>query len=527
MFTLYDTTLRDGTQGEGIGFTATDKLYVAELLDDFGVTMIEGGWPGSNPKDVRFFQRVRKLNLKHARIAAFGSTCHPKHTPAEDDNIAALLAAETPIVTVVGKTWLRHVINVIRTDAENNLRIIEESMQHLSDAGREVIFDGEHFFDGFLDDSAYSIRTLEAAVAGGAKTLVLCDTNGGMLPWQVGQVIRTVRDHFPPEITVGVHVHNDNGCAIANTLEAVNHGATHVQGTVNGFGERCGNADICAVVANMQLKMGLHVIPEGNLEKLTELSRLVSEKANMPHARNAPFVGRGAFAHKGGIHVAAIQRDEGSYEHVIPETVGNVRRVLVSELSGRGNLRAKLDQFDLAQDEEITSRVLEQIKTLENQGFVFESAEGSVAMLFHRETPGWQAFFELIDFMVVVEHREGRGLFAEANTKVRIGGKVFHTVDEGTGPVDALDRALRKALRSVYAEVDKFRLVDYKVRILDASKATSAVTRVLIETTDGEETWTTVGASQNIIEASWQALTDSVEYGLRKGGAVVPEHLNS
>jgi 2-isopropylmalate synthase len=527
MFTLYDTTLRDGTQGEGIGFTGRDKLYVAELLDDFGVSIIEGGWPGSNPKDVRFFQKVRKLNLKHARIAAFGSTCHPKHSPADDENIKALLEAETPVVTVVGKTWLRHVINVIRTDADNNLRIIKESMRYLADAGREVIFDGEHFFDGFFDDSEYSLRTLEAAVAGGATSLVLCDTNGGMLPWQIGQVTQAVRDHFPHEITVGVHVHNDNGCAIANTLEAVHHGATHVQGTVNGFGERCGNADICAIVANLELKLGIKVLPEGHLKKLTELSRLVSETANMPHPRNAPFVGRGAFAHKGGIHVAAIQRDEGSYEHIAPETVGNARRVLVSELSGRGNLRAKIEQFNFTQDEEITARVLEQIKSLENVGFVFESAEASLAMLFRREMPDWQAFFELIDFMVVVEHREGRGLLAEASTKVRIGEKVFHTVAEGVGPVDALDHALRKALREVYPEARKFRLVDYKVRILDASKATSAVTRVLIDTTDGDEIWTTVGASQNIIEASWQALTDSIEYGLLKAGAVASDQIES
>ncbi len=517
MITLYDTTLRDGSQSEGINFTVRDKLRITQLLDDFGLAMIEGGWPGSNPKDVEYFQQVRKLDLKNARITAFGSTCKPSSTPADDANIKALLDAQTPVVTVVGKSWTRHVTNVLNTTLEINLQIIEQSMAHLVAAGREVLFDAEHFFDGFADDADYAIATLKAAAAGGATTLVLCDTNGGMLPWQIEQTVRTVREQI--DTPLGIHVHNDSGCAIANSLAAVHAGCTHVQGTVNGFGERCGNADICALAANLELKLGQAVLPEGKLAKITELSRRVSEMVNVPHPRNAPYVGRSAFAHKGGIHVAAIQRDDGSYEHVPPKSVGNSRRVLVSELSGKGNIRAKLADFGLdPSDKHLLKTVLERIKELENKGFAFEAAEASVELMVRRERPDWRPFFELIDFMVVVEHREGRGLFAEANTKLRVGDKVYHTVADGVGPVDAMDKALRKALVEVYPGVADFKLSDFTVRILDAHLATSAVTRVLMETTDGHNTWTTVGASQNIIEASWQAVKDSLDFGLMRAG---------
>ncbi len=526
MITLYDTTLRDGSQSEGINFTVRDKLRITQLLDEFGLAMIEGGWPGSNPKDVEYFHQVRQLDLKHARVTAFGSTCRPTSTPAEDANIAALIEADTPIVTVVGKSWTRHVTQVLQTDLENNLRIIEQSLTYLAEAGREVIFDAEHFFDGFAADPDYAMATLKAAVAGGASTLVLCDTNGGMLPWQVEQTIQAV--HKQVDTPLGIHAHNDSGCAIANSLVAVHAGCTHVQGTINGFGERCGNADICALAANLELKLDQQVLPEGELKRITELSRRVSEMVNVPHPRNAPFVGRSAFAHKGGIHVAAIQRDDGSYEHIHPETVGNARRVLVSELSGRGNIRAKLADFGLdASDKHLLKIVLERIKELENKGFAFEAAEASVELMVRREKPDWRPFFELMDFMVVVEHREGRGLLAEANTKIRIGGKVYHTASDGVGPVDALDHALRKALVEVYPGVQDFRLSDYTVRILDAHLATSAVTRVLIETTDSEHTWTTVGASQNIIEASWQAVKDSIDYGLMRAGVEPPANSES
>ena len=513
MITLYDTTLRDGAQSEGINFTVHDKLHIARHLDDFGMTVIEGGWPGSNPKDATFFAEAAKLSLKHAKIAAFGSTCRPNTSPDDDTNIRALLDAETPVVTVVGKTWTRHVTEVLRTDLDNNLRIIRDSMAYLAKAGREVLFDAEHFFDGYRANPDYALACVKAAAEGGATTVVLCDTNGGMLPWQITEIVGVARDAV--DVRLGAHMHNDSGCAVANSLAAIHAGCDHVQGTVNGIGERCGNANLCTIIANLETKDGQRVLPEGHLEKLTSLSRQLSEIANVPHPTHAPFVGRSAFAHKGGIHVAAIQRDQGSYEHVDPERVGNTRRVLVSELSGRSNLRHKVAQFGLVGgDEELVTKILEEIKELENRGFAFESAEASVELMIRRNQPGYRSFFELIDFMVVVEHRQGRGLLAEANTKLHVGEKLYHTAAEGVGPVDALDHAMRKALIESYPGVEQFRLVDYKVRILDSDKATGAITRVLIDTTDGHEMWTTVGASANIIEASWQAVRDSIEYGL-------------
>ncbi|MHC4563511.1 MAG: citramalate synthase [Planctomycetota bacterium] len=515
MITLYDTTLRDGCQSEGINFTVRDKLRITQMLDEFGLTMIEGGWPGSNPKDATFFQDVKALSLKHAKIAAFGSTCHPSSAPDDDANIRALLDADTPVVTVVGKAWTRHVTQVLRTDLDNNLRIIRESIAHLAAAGREVIYDAEHFFDGYVADKDYALATVAAAVEGGATTVVLCDTNGGMMPWQIDQIVRDVRG--ATNAALGCHVHNDNGCAVANSLAAIHAGCTHVQGTVNGIGERCGNADLCAIIANLELKTADRVLPTGQLQQLTSLSRRISEIANMPHPAHAPFVGRSAFAHKGGIHVAAIQRDDGSYEHIHPEMVGNVRRVLVSELSGRGNLRHKVEQFGLnGSDDTLVESVLEDIKKLESRGFAFEAAEASVEMMIRRKQPDYRPFFELMDFMVVVEHRQGRGLLAEASTKLRIGETTYHTAAEGVGPVDALDRAMRKALVEAYPDVMKFHLVDYKVRILDTDHATRAITRVLIETAGDNDVWTTVGASKNIIEASWQAVFDGIEYGLLK-----------
>jgi len=518
MITLYDTTLRDGAQSEGVNVTVRDKLKIASLLDGFGIHVIEGGWPGSNPKDATFFQEARGLKLKRAKIAAFGSTCRPTSTPGTDPNIRALLKAETPIVTVVGKSWTRHVRRVLRTSLDSNLRIITKSLAYLTKAGREVIFDAEHFFDGYLADPAYALAALQAAADGGATTVVLCDTNGGMLPWQIDAIVRETREAVDGDL--GCHMHNDNGCGVANSLAAVHAGCTHVQGTINGIGERCGNADLCAVIANLELRSGQRVLPAGRLKQLTALSRQVCEIANMPHPTHAPFVGRSAFAHKGGIHVAAIQRDRGSYEHIDPAAVGNVRRVLVSELSGRGNVRQKLREFGLTgADERLVPAVLEQIKDLENRGFTFEAAEASLELMVRRRSANYRPFFELIDFMVVVEHRHGRGLLAEANTKLQIGKRVAHTAAEGVGPVDAMDRALRKALQEAYPQIENIRLIDYKVRILDSDKATGAITRVLIDTTDGQSTWTTVGASANIIEASWQAVRDGIEYGLMKAGA--------
>jgi 2-isopropylmalate synthase len=522
MTTIYDTTLRDGTQGEDICLTVQDKLRITALLDEFGVGIIEGGWPGSNPKDADYFREVRRLTLRHARLAAFGSTCRPSATPAQDENLRLLLAAETPIVTIFGKSWTRHVTEVLRTTPERNLALVGESVAFLKRAGREVVFDAEHFFDGYRQDPAYALAVLRAAAAAGADTLVLCDTNGGSLPWQIEDAVAAARAAV--DVPLGIHAHNDGGCAVANSLAALRAGAVHVQGTINGIGERCGNADLCAIVANLELKCGQAVLPPGHLSRLTEVARLVAEIANQAPPASAPYVGRSAFAHKAGVHVSAIRRDRGAYEHVAPDAVGNDRRVLVSELSGRGNLHYKADEYGLtAEDEATTATVLAHIKELEHQGFAFEAAEASVELMLRRARPDYRPFFQLIDFMVVVEHREQRGLLAEANVKLRIGDKVFHTVADGVGPVGALDRALRKGLIEAYPAITRFRLADYKVRILDSSHATAATTRVLIDTTDGDRTWTTVGASRNIIEASWRALYDSFEYGLwRSCGAERP-----
>ncbi len=512
MIELYDTTLRDGTQGEGVCLTLKDKLRITSLLDSFGMHLIEGGWPGSNPKDAEYFAAVRDVDLSQARIAAFGSTCRPSLAVEDDANLTALIESNAPVMTIFGKTWTRHVTEVLRTDLENNLRIIRESVAYLLAAKREVIYDAEHFFDGYRTDSAYALESLRAALAGGASRVVLCDTNGGTLPHELAEIVTDVVKAI--DAPIGIHAHNDSGCAVANSMMAIHAGATHVQGTVNGIGERCGNADLCTIIANLELKNGDRVLPEGNLNRLMELSGVVGELCNMSVPNGTPFVGRSAFAHKGGVHVAALQRNEGSYEHVTPESVGNSTRILVSELSGRGNICYKANEFGLSDSNELSVAVLEQIKVLEAQGASFEAAEASVELLLRRQKEDYLPFFELLDFMVVVEHREGRGHLAEANVKIRIDNDVHHTVAEGSGPVEALDIALRKALTPTYPAIEKFHLTDYKVRILDGSQATQALTRVLIDTADSGRTWTTVGASRNIIEASWQALYDSFEFGL-------------
>jgi len=511
---LYDTTLRDGTQGEGISLSVEDKLKVTRLLDRLGVHYVEGGWPGSNPKDVEYFQRVQELSLEQIRIAAFGSTCRVGSIPQDDANIQALLEAETPVVTVVGKSWPLHVRDVLRTTPEENLRIIQESLAHLKAHGREVVYDAEHFFDGHKADSRYAMATLQAAARGGADALVLCDTNGGSLPWEIEAVVREVQSAFP-DIPLGIHAHNDNGLAVANSLAAVQAGVTHVQGTINGYGERCGNANLCTLIPNLELKMGIAALPPGQLIHLTRVARTVAAIANQPLHRQAAYVGQSAFAHKGGIHVAAMRRSLWSYQHIDPALVGNRSRVLVSELSGRGNLLSKAEEIGIAHQEiEDLPQVLQTIKRLEHQGFTFEGAEASVEMLLHRSRAGYRPPFEMLDFMVVVEHREGRGTFAEATIKVRAGDQVFHTAAEGNGPVNALDAALRKALTPVYPHLARFNLADYKVHILDGDHGTAATTRVLIDMQNGARRWSTVGASTNIIEASWIALADAVEYGL-------------
>jgi len=511
---VYDTTLRDGTQREGISLSCDDKLRIAQKLDDLGVAYIEGGWPGSNPKDVEFFERVSELKLKNAKIAAFGSTCRVGTKPAEDDNIQAMLDSGTPVCTVVGKSWDLHVHDVLQTNLDENLRIIEDSVAYLLEQGREVVYDAEHFFDGYKADPAYAMETLRAAVRGGAQTVVLCDTNGGTLPWEVSKYTCEIKQEFP-NVVLGIHAHNDGECGVANTLASVQMGARHIQGTINGYGERCGNANLCSAIPDLELKMGYQCLPEGNIPELTDVSHFVAEVANLAPDEHLPFVGQSAFAHKGGIHVAAMRRNINSYQHIDPVLVGNKMRTVVSELSGRGNLFSKAEELGMeVENGEAVSNVLSEIKELEARGFSFEAAEASVALMLHRQKPDYQPPFELIDFSANVEHRRGRGLFAEATVKVCVDGEVWHTVAEGNGPVNALDQALRKALLPVYPRLGEFQLADYKVRILDGANGTAAMTRVLIDTQNHVGRWSTVGASPNIIEASWLALVDSIEFGL-------------
>ncbi|HSD21799.1 MAG TPA: citramalate synthase [Anaeromyxobacter sp.] len=512
MIQIYDTTLRDGTQREGISLSCEDKLRIARRLDELGVAFVEGGWPGSNPKDAEFFDRARDLPWRRTAIAAFGSTCRVGGAPEDDANLRALLDSGAPVCTVVGKTWTLHVTDVLRTSLEENLRIIEQSLAWLREHGRRVIYDAEHFFDGYRADPVYALATLEAAARGGAETLVLCDTNGGSLPWQIAEVVRTVRAKV--KTPLGVHAHDDSGTAVANSLAAVHEGAIQVQGTINGYGERCGNANLCSVMPALELKLGLRCLPEGHLRSLAELSHFVAEVANIAPDEHLPYVGKSAFAHKGGIHVAAMRRNAASYQHVLPESVGNQMRVVVSELSGRGNLLSKAEELGLASGSAGVADVLEEIKALEARGFSFEAAEASVAMMMKRQDPAYRPPFQLVDFLVNVEHREGRGLFSEAMVKVRIDGEILHTAAEGDGPVDALDAALRKALLPRYPRIAEMHLVDYKVRILDGKNGTAAITRVLADTQHGKRRWSTVGASPNIIEASWRAIVDALEYGL-------------
>lgn len=509
---LYDTTLRDGTQREGISLSVEDKLKIAQRLDAFGFDYIEGGWPGSNPKDAAFFEHCQNLPLRHARIAAFGFTLKKGNRPENDTNFQTLLAANTPVITLVGKSWDLHVTDVLEVALEENVQMIAESVAYFKAHGKEVIYDAEHFFDGYKANPAYALQSVRAAAVGGADVVVLCDTNGGCLPWEVEEVVRTVVNELDTQ--VGIHTHDDAGCGVANTLAAVRAGAVHVQGTVNGYGERVGNANLCTIIPDLQLKMGVNCLAAGQLAGLTELSHYIAEVANLPLEQHMPYVGASAFAHKGGIHVAAMLKNERSYQHISPNLVGNNGRTLVSELSGRGNVLDKAHDFGMQVTSEQAREALSQIKELEAQGFSFESADASVSVLLRRMQSGYQPPFELIDFVVVVEHRQGRGILAEATVKVRVGDQVVHTAAEGNGPVSALDAALRKALEDHYPRLRAVRLADYKVRILDSDNGTAASVRVLIDTKNGAHQWSTVGASTNIIEASWRALADSMEYAL-------------
>lgn len=514
---LYDTTLRDGTQGEGVSFSVEDKLRIAKRLDAFGVDFIEGGWPGSNPKDMEFFRRVDELGLSHAKIAAFGSTRRAHVEAHADANLNSLLGAKTEYVTIFGKSWTFHVTNALRTTLEENLKMIEESVAFLVSHGRRVIYDAEHFFDGFKADPEYAMATLRAAAAGGAEVLTLCDTNGGCLPLEVMEITRRVVQAFP-HLRIGIHTHNDGGLAVANTLLAVEAGATHVQGTINGFGERNGNADLIQVVANLQLKMKRQVVTPQQLRGLTELSRYVSEIANVTPDDRQPFVGRSVFTHKAGIHVSALLRHPETYEHIDPELVGNKRRVLVSELSGVSNILYKAQELgiDIPKDSPALRRVVETVKELEHKGYHFEGAEASFELLLRKALGQYAPYFQLLGFRMISEKHDGAegDATSEASVKLRVGNEILHTVGEGNGPVHALDCALRKALEGVYPELRRIRLTDYKVRVLNEKAGTAAKVRVLITSSDDGRSWGTVGVSTNIIEASWQALVDSVEYGL-------------
>jgi 2-isopropylmalate synthase len=514
---LYDTTLRDGTQGEGVAFSMEDKVRIATRLDAIGIHYIEGGWPGSNPKDMRFFRRMQDVPLKHARLAAFGMTRRPGVVVSEDANIRALLEAGAPVATIVGKSWDFHVTDVLGTTRDENLAMIADTVAYLRARVEEVVFDAEHFFDGFRADPDYALATIRTAAGAGAAWLVLCDTNGGTLPGPLAEIVREVRGRVGAGL--GIHVHNDAECAVANSLAAVAEGVGQVQGTINGYGERCGNANLVSVIANLALKMDVDCIPPGSLRELRKLSRFVSELANRTPWSAQPYVGDSAFAHKGGMHVAAVQKHPGTYEHVDPEAVGNHRRVLVSELAGRSNIVWKAREYgiDLDADTPDSRRILEELKVLEDQGFQFEGAEASFELLMERALGRGRRFFDLHAYRVIVEESGADAEpVAEATVRLSVRGVPEHTAATGNGPVNALDHALRKALEEFYPPLRDVRLLDYKVRILDESKGTAAKTRVLITSGDGEETWGTVGVADNIIEASWRALVDSIEYKLRR-----------
>jgi 2-isopropylmalate synthase len=521
---VYDTTLRDGTQGEEVNFSVDDKLLVARALDEFGIDYIEGGWPGSNPRDADFFLRVRSIHLTHARIAAFGSTRRAKNPVKEDANIKALLAAETPVVTIFGKSWLLHVRDALQITEAENLEIINDSVSYLSSEGREVIYDAEHFFDGYKDNRDYALRTLSAAVQGGATTIVLCDTNGGSLPAEIARIVTDVRSAIA--CPLGIHTHNDGEMAVANTIYAVESGVVHVQGTINGYGERCGNANLCSIIPNVQLKLGYPCVEEQQLNRLTTLSKYVAELANLSQAKSLPFVGQSAFAHKGGVHVSAVMKNSNTYEHITPELVGNRRRVLVSDLSGRSNVTYKAKELGISLDEKsaTTQHIVDEIKSREHNGYHYEDADGSLELLIKQKLDGWQEFFELGGFKLII-HKESSDTHpvSEALIKVRVGDEVEHTAAEGDGPVNALDKALRKALEKFYPSLGDMVLSDYKVRVLDGFVGTSAKVRVLITSRDENTSWNTVGVSTNIIEASWKALVDSIYYYLMKQSLPVPE----
>ena len=525
-FHVYDTTLRDGAQQEGLALSVEDKLSIAGHLDALGVGFIEGGWPGASPKDTAFFQRARTdLRLRHATLAAFGSTRRPGVAVGSDALVRALLDSEAAVVTLVAKSHDRHVELALRTDLAENLSMVSDTVAFLAAEGRRVFLDAEHFFDGYRSNRAYALEVLQAAAAAGADLAALCDTNGGMLPDEIAQVVDDVVRSTG--IRVGIHCHNDTGCAVANSLSAVAAGATHVQGTLNGYGERTGNADLVAVVANLQLKRGRQVLPEHSLREATRIAHAVSEVTNVPPYSRQPYVGTSAFAHKAGLHASAVKVDPMLYQHIDPEAVGNDMRMLVSEMAGRASIEIKGKEmgFDLSDDRELVGRVTERVKAMEAQGYTFEAADASFELLLREEAEGARpSFWEVESWRAIVESRgraedpAGEPATAEATVKVRAGGHRVVAVGEGNGPVNALDQALRQAVGQLYPEIERLELIDYKVRITDAAHGTDAKTRVLVETSDGTTSWVTVGVGDNVVEASWEALTDGLIYGLVRQG---------
>ncbi len=512
---LFDTTLRDGSQGEKISFSLADKMTIAHRLDDFGVHYIEGGWPGSNPKDAGFFEAARKETWRHARLVAFGSTRRAGVTAAEDRNLQMLLAAETPAISIFGKSWTLHATRALGVELEENVQMIYDSVSLLKSEGREVVYDAEHFFDGYKADSDYALSTLKAAFEAGADVLVLCDTNGGSLPSEISKIVTTVRSLFSTE--VGIHAHNDGELAVANSLAAVQAGATHVQGTINGFGERCGNANLIPVIANLELKLGHQCVGKEKLSGLKDLSGFVYEIANVATRDEAAYTGNSAFAHKGGIHVSAVMKDPVLYEHVEPELVGNNRRVLVSDLSGRSNIRYKLEELQIGEaDSADVGSLVDEIKNLENDGYYFEAAEASFELLVARRQDNCPEYFCLSGFRISGEKNASDNSRNEASIRVEVDGRVEHTAAEGAGPVNALDNALRKALMRFYPQIAEMILIDYKVRVLNEGDGTASRVRVMIESQAGEARWSTMGVSANIIDATWQALADSFTYFLYK-----------
>lgn len=511
---VYDTTLRDGTQMEGLSLSCDDKLRIAKRLGQLGVAYVEGGFPGSNPKDAQFFAEAKGYDFCGATVVAFGATCRAKTEAKDDAGLQELVAADTEVVTIFGKSWVLQVTEVLGTDLDENLRMIRDSVAFLKRSGRRVFYDAEHFFDGYKANKTYALSTIQAAAEAGAETVILCDTNGGTMPWEVAEAVEAARGAVGSNTTIGIHAHDDGGLAVANSLFAVRAGATQVQGTINGYGERCGNANLCSVIPDLELKLGVSCLKEGKLDELFEVSHYVAELANLAPKDQQPYVGRSAFAHKGGVHVAAMRKNEDSYQHIRPELVGNHCRVVVSELSGRGNLLSKAEEMGVAVEAKHAKDALTEIKEAEANGYSFEAAEASVALLLKRREADYKAPFELVDYKVLVGANPKNPAQSEATVKVRVGDEIHFTVDDGEGPVQALDGALRKALRPIFPQIADVQLTDFKVRILDERQATASTTRVLIRSSDAHEGWTTVGASPNIIEASCRALLDSLEFAL-------------